>query len=76
MKGERGVPSSQALAGSLGYQLLGCLRGGEAEPGVCLRPPEQIKVEVKILAKGAVLGGQAQFLSTCLPFVLSGITFP
>lgn len=34
-----------------------------------------MKVEVSILEKAVVLGGQAQFMATCLPFTLSGKTF-
>lgn len=33
-------------------------------------------MEAHILVSGPVPGGQAQFMSTCLPSTLSGITFP
>lgn len=35
-----------------------------------------MKMEVNIVGKGAVLGGQASSMSTCLPFTLSAMTFP
>lgn len=59
----------RTLAGSPGYQFLGCLRGEEGKPAGLLN---QFKVQVNVLG----LGGQARVISTCLPFLLSGITFP
>lgn len=46
---------------------MGCLKGDEREPIAFLKPPKQMKAEVSFLVEGAVLGGQAQFTSTCLP---------
>ena len=66
--GKQPVTSSQPLPGRLSAQ--GLSEGRGREPGDSLQPPEQMKADVNVLEEGAVLRGQVQFMSTCLPFTV------
>ena len=59
------VTSAQPLPGRLSPE--GLSEGRGREPRASLQPPEQMIAEVNVLVEGAVLRGQVQFMSTCLP---------
>jgi hypothetical protein len=67
---QQGSSQSQVPSPSQGgCQLRGCLKAGEGSQET-LQPPEQMKADVNVLEEGAVLKGQVQFMSTCLPFTV------
>lgn len=66
--GKQPVTSSQPLPGRLSAH--GLAEGRGREPRASLQPPEQMKEAVNVLVEGAVLRGQVQCMSICLPFTL------